>query len=93
MDTKTPIQAEIKAGKLIIEDKYEADIEGIKNIIQTFDPESIVNGINDLFYSFAKIGSLLAHIDSKDAEELAFAVPNTDAIFMLKVLQDSFKIM
>ncbi|MFY9154102.1 MAG: hypothetical protein WAO52_18930 [Prolixibacteraceae bacterium] len=95
MDTKTPIQAEIKDGKLII-DGEELNLEGLKALSEDEHPSSLSNELQRLFTSISMIGALIAGAGPSgkvDGESLSLNFPDFSSLYALKTVVDSFKIM
>jgi hypothetical protein len=96
-NTETPIKAEIKDGKLIIDGKHEFNLEGLKNLAESIEFPEAVEDLSNLSFSMARIALMVAetvdtdkHIDS---QILMTALPESYILYTLKAISDSLKKM
>lgn len=92
-NTEKPIKAEIKDGKLIINDKPRLNIEGLIELYTFAEPIDFAERIGDLFYSYAKLCAFMPSIPPSELEQFSLAMPTAETISYLETLASSLKKM
>lgn len=94
--TEKPIKAEIKDGKLILDGRFEANVNALHELLDTAKPNYFAESIDDILMGLVQLGSCLLKLEDiseKDKESIATYFPFAEDLFYLKVLSDSLKKM